>query len=186
MKLIYLLRAGLLLVAASSSFGAVTMNCPTEILVDCTNAAAPVNFTATARNDAGQDVPVVCSPPSGTVFGLGLHRVVCTAVDGRDTATCAFFVEVEDTVPPVMSCPSNLVVQATSAHGAIVSWRATATDNCGPASAVTCIPQSGSVFPVGRTSVSCVASDAAGNSEQCGFLVAVLSPAPLRITQSES
>jgi hypothetical protein len=36
-----------------------------------------------------------------------------------------------------------------------------------------CTPPSGSVFPIGITTVTCVASDACGNSSQCTFTVTV-------------
>jgi len=46
----------------------------------------------------------------------------------------------------------------------------TVSDNCTVAS-VSCVPASGSNFPVGTTTVSCTATDAAGNSSVCYFTV---------------
>ncbi|WP_298821575.1 HYR domain-containing protein, partial [uncultured Chloroflexus sp.] len=54
--------------------------------------------------------------------------------------------------------------------------------------AVTCAPASGSVFPLGETTVSCVASDAAGNRASGSFTVTItpagappVEPAPHRL-----
>ena len=183
MKCIYvLILAGALPALAA----APVMDCPTNIVIDCSKASDPVEFEVTARDDAGQNVPVDCTPKSGSVFALGTHRVVCTASDGRLISTCEFLVEVEDTAPPRLVCPSNLVAQATSAQGAIVTWQSSATDDCGPAGDIVCRPPSGSMFPLGRTAVSCVVNDAAGNDEQCSFAVQVLPPPGLRIARSES
>jgi len=189
MKSNFLLNAAFVIAVGCFSLGAApVMNCPSNIVVDCTDASKPVEFKATATDDAGREIPVVCSPESGTIFALGLHRVVCTARDDRgNTSRCTFFVEVEDVKPPTLLCPSNVTVQATSSEGAVVGWRgAGAIDDCGPVSTVTCRPPSGSVFPLGRTPVTCIASDAAGNFDHCTFLVVVLPPPPLRITRSES
>jgi len=45
-------------------------------------------------------------------------------------------------------------------------------DNCGVPT-VACTPASGSLFPVGDTTVICTASDNAGNRTACGFIVTV-------------
>lgn len=48
------------------------------------------------------------------------------------------------------------------------------TVNCADVS-VACSPSSGSLFPVGTTTVTCTASDAGGNSAACSFTVPVFS-----------
>jgi len=53
-----------------------------------------------------------------------------------------------------------------------VSFVVSASDNCTIAS-LTCSPPSGSLFQVGSTTVTCVASDAAGNTNSCSFPVNV-------------
>jgi hypothetical protein len=53
-----------------------------------------------------------------------------------------------------------------------VTFSPTASDNCGIASLV-CTPASGSTFPVGQTTVTCIAADTAGNADTCTFTVTV-------------
>jgi hypothetical protein len=61
----------------------------------------------------------------------------------------------------------------------VVNWSATASDLVSGSVAVTCLPASGSTFPLGITAVSCTATDAAGNSASAGFTVTVLAAPPV-------
>lgn len=107
---------------------------------------------------------VVCSPPLGSTFPVGTTPVRCLTFDAEGgTNVCDFTVTVNDTQPPVAVPPANMIVAATAGScGANVSFSATAQDNC-PGATVTCTPASGSLFPLGVTTVSCVATDAALN-----------------------
>ena len=135
-------------------------------------------FSITATNTCQPNVPVICLPPSGSTFPLGVTLVTCVAVDafgGVNSAT--FLMSVVVAVPPVLMCPTNLVVTAPPGQcEASATFTATATDNVDPTPVVTCVPPSGSSFPVGRTTVHCTAVDASGHSSTCSFTVSV-SPA---------
>jgi hypothetical protein len=78
-----------------------------------------------------------------------------------------------DTTPPVISVPASLAVDATATTGAKVSYAASAHDDHDPAPSLVCTPASGSVLPIGDTTVSCVATDAAGNAATARFVVHV-------------
>lgn len=72
------------------------------------------------------------------------------------------------------SCPTNIVATATSASGAVVTF-ASAINLDGDCGAISASPASGSLFPVGTTTVS--VSSGAGPS--CSFTVTVVdTPAP--------
>lgn len=60
---------------------------------------------------------------------------------------------------PVFDPLPSPLVEAKNAQGSVVSFTVTARDTSGPA-VVTCTPASGSVFPLGTSSVLCVARDA--------------------------
>ncbi|CUR52691.1 exported protein of unknown function [Nitrosotalea devaniterrae] len=81
---------------------------------------------------------------------------------------------VDPTVTPIIiTVPSPIVVQSTSSSGTVVTYSVTAVDAVdGPITPV-CTPTSGSTFPVGTTTVTCTASDAAGNSKTATFAVTV-------------
>ena len=104
----------------------------------------------------------------------GIDTFTYTAFDGQaesDSATVT--VTVEDVTPPVLSLPADMTVEATGPDGATVEYIVTATDDSDPVPNVTCVPASGSLFPVGETLVSCTATDASGNSSDGTFLVTV-------------
>ncbi|MFH0952891.1 MAG: immunoglobulin-like domain-containing protein [Verrucomicrobiota bacterium] len=72
------------------------ITCPPDLVVptDPGQCSAAVNFTVTATDASGAAVPVVCSPPSGSVFGPGAHTVTCTAANAAGSASCSFTVTV--------------------------------------------------------------------------------------------
>ena len=78
-----------------------------------------------------------------------------------------------DTTPPVLTLPAPVTVTATSPDGTAVSYIASAADDTDGVVPVTCHPASGSVFPLGTTSVACTATDAAGNTASGQFPVTV-------------
>jgi hypothetical protein len=80
---------------------------------------------------------------------------------------------VPDVIAPTISgCPSNLSLTTTAAS-TTASWTApTATDACGAAT-LTSNFNSGASFPIGSTTVTYTARDAANNSAVCSFTVTV-------------
>lgn len=82
-----------------------------------------------------------------------------------------------DTIPPALSGPGSLVVQADSTAGAVVTFLVEAFDvGDDAAKAVDCVPPPGALYPVGTTSVSCSAEDSAGNVGLLSFTVTVEAP----------
>src|SRR4029079_121048 len=70
--------------------------------------------------------------------------------------------------------PANITVNNDANQcGANVSFSATATDNC-PGTTISYSPVSGSFFPVGTTTVTATATDAAGHTATCTFTVTVV------------
>ncbi|HKO56843.1 MAG TPA: HYR domain-containing protein [Thermoanaerobaculia bacterium] len=120
--------------------------------------------------------PVIdCSPASGSLFPLGATTVKCTATDrfgGR--ATGDFPVNVFDGGNPIVSVPKSFSVDATDSRGAVVKYDATATDDIDGALTPSCSPASGSLFPVGTTTVTCTSTDRALNVGGGSFDVKVL------------
>ena len=123
---------------------------------------AVVTYQAAASDDADGTVAVICSPASGSTFAIGTTPVQCSATDSAgNQATGTFSVIVTDTGAPVVTVPSSIVAEATSAAGAVVTYAASANDLVQGALTPTCSTASGSTFPLGTTTVTCSASDAA-------------------------
>ncbi|MBN2561215.1 MAG: HYR domain-containing protein [Phycisphaerae bacterium] len=70
-------------------------------------------------------------------------------------------------------CPANLSVYATDAFGAVVSFPTPAAQY-GCNAVVTVEPPSGSLFPIGATTVTVTATDETGARMTCSFEVSVL------------
>jgi hypothetical protein len=151
---------------------------PASQIREATSAAgAAVTYASpTAQDLVSGSIVVACSPASGGTFPLGTTTVTCTATDGaNNTASASFTVQVRDTTAPAFSgVPGNQTREATSAAGAVVSYTApTASDLVDGAVPVTCSPASGSTFPLGTTTVTCTATDHAGNGASASFTVSV-------------
>jgi uncharacterized repeat protein (TIGR01451 family) len=87
-----------------------------------------------------------------------------------------------DDVPPVIACSTNIVQSTDPGRcDAVVNYVTTATDP-NPGVVLTCTPPSGSVFSKGTNVLNCSATDAAGNTSTCSFLVAVIDTQPPSIT----
>jgi hypothetical protein len=123
-----------------------------------------------------QPAPLSLSESPAGPFGLGSHPVTLTAFDGLERAQCVGTLTVVDTTPPAITCPAPQVLECRDL-GAVASYSAQATDNCGPVP-TSCTPPSGSTFPLGQTPVSCSATDGSGNAASCGFSVTVRDTTP--------
>lgn len=136
--------------------GAPVLTLPQEIFVEASSPdGAVVNYTVTATEDGVVD----CNPPSGSLFPLGPTTVVCTAANAVGSTSGTFVVEVFDAGGPLLTLPDDIIAEATSAAGAVVTFTATAVDPVDGSVPVTCTPESGSTFPLGVTLVTCTASD---------------------------
>jgi hypothetical protein len=122
---------------------------------------------AGARNDgAALDAP----------YTVGVTSVVWTARDAAgNTAAATQSITVLDVEPPTITVPADMRVNATSPSGALANYRISSSDNVGVTS-VSCTQASGTAFPIGPTTVTCTASDAAGNTASKSFMITVIGP----------
>jgi hypothetical protein len=94
---------------------------------------------------------------------------------GRDTWTGSLTVPTVtfDTAPPTITGTISKTAKTTSKKGVHVRYTPTAMDAIEGAVPVSCSPKSGALFPIGRTTVTCTATDASGNAATTHFTVAV-------------
>jgi hypothetical protein len=146
-----------------------------DVIAAATASGAVVSFSPNAEDNLDGKLAVKCSPLSGSTFALGTTTVSCSASDSSgNSAQDSFSVRVADLTRPVLSIPESLAdVEATSASGAAVSFQVTASDAVDGALGASCTHTSGSTFALGTTTVSCTASDKAGNSVNGRFSIKV-------------
>ncbi|HVM47352.1 MAG TPA: HYR domain-containing protein [Candidatus Acidoferrum sp.] len=136
--------------------------------------------------DTCSSVTVTQSVATNTLLSLGTNTVVLATFDAAgNVAYCTNYVLVVDTTPPVLACPPDLsVLNDPGQCGAVVYYTAPAgQDTC---SSVTTTQvaglASGAFFPLGRTTNTFQATDGAGNSALCSFVVTVADAEPPAIT----
>jgi hypothetical protein len=78
-----------------------------------------------------------------------------------------------DTTSPIIETPTSVVADADSPAGAVVSYTVSASDPDDAVVSLSCVPASGSTFPIGSTTVVCTATDAHGDSSTASFTVYV-------------
>jgi PKD repeat protein len=157
-----------------------SITCPANVTLNTSAATcgASFNYSAPCADDncGLQSVNLLSGLPSGATFPTGFTTVTWKATDAAgNTATCLFNVTVLDQTPPSITCPASQLVTATSGCTATAFYAMpTAADNC---SNVAITQQSGlpsgSTFPTGLTTVTWKATDAAGNTATCNFVIVV-------------
>jgi uncharacterized repeat protein (TIGR01451 family) len=76
--------------------------------------------------------------------------------------------------PPVLTCSPNIVTEC----GTPVNYTVTAVDCHNSSIPVTCVPPSGTGFPLGASNVVCTATDFLGQSNSCSFTVTIVDTVP--------
>ena len=112
---------------------------------------------------------------------VGATNVTFTATDGNgNTAVCSEQIVVADTEGPVLDCPEAIIVNLEAGEcSEIISFAASATDNCNSIDEITIVQTegtlSGEIFEPGITTITFVATDLNGNSSECSFDVNLVS-----------
>lgn len=158
------------------------IDCPSDIVVKVPagRCEMPVRFPAPVVRDGSDVVSIDVSPPSGSIFPVGLTRVNVTAIDrAGNVARCSFNVRVDDGTPPRVIVPADIVKVASADQcSAIVDYPpARVSDECSEPTVTYSVP-AGSLFPVGVTKVLVTATDRFGNVTTGSFNVTVEDKTP--------
>jgi hypothetical protein len=119
---------------------------------------------------------VVTAPP-GNLFPIGDTLVECFVTDASgNTNSVEFVVTVVDTTAPQIFCPPSMTLLKNTAEGADLEYPLVVFDAGDPDLMVECSAPSGSILPLGLTTVVCTVTDAYGNQSTCSFQVQVNQP----------
>jgi hypothetical protein len=137
----------------------------------------PLTYTwSGAASATGSTVIVDVLPPLAP-NKTETRTLTVTVIDGKGGETTdSVTLTVSDVTGPVLhGVPSSIVTaEATGSAGAAVTFGpVTATDAVDGNSLVACSHLSGSVFPVGDTTVTCTSSDSRENATSASFIVRV-------------
>jgi hypothetical protein len=164
----------------------ITNPCTGAPIAQCKNTTVPTDpnvcTAATASIDNGSfdtdgDTLTLTQAPPGP-YALGTTSVTLTVEDTESlTDSCSANVTVQDLQPPNISCPSPMA-ECTGPTGTTVTFSPTVSDNCPGVGTPTCVPPSGSSFPLGMTPFTCQVSDASANTNSCSSTVKVVDTTP--------
>jgi uncharacterized repeat protein (TIGR01451 family) len=145
---------------------------------NCQAAVPAVTTSVTASDNCtpAGSLTITQNPAAGTLVGKGITTITITVRDqANNSATCTTTFTVSDVTPPTIGCPANITQPTDPGQcTAIVSYAPVVSDNC-PGAVGACAPASGSIFQKGTTLVTCMATDASGNtSAPCSFTVTVV------------
>ncbi|WP_394751875.1 HYR domain-containing protein [Crenothrix sp.] len=118
------------------------------------------------------NVPAVANTaPAGQTFSC-----IATSAGGTSTPVVTSVIKVDTVAPVLVGVPAAFTQQASSPTGATVNYTLpTATDTfSGVNGVVSCLPASGATLPIGANTITCSATDNAGNSKSASFVVTVL------------
>jgi hypothetical protein len=163
--------------------GAPSITCPADISVnaDPGNCGANVTYAVSATDGCDPNVAtaLVSGLGSGGYFPVGRpYTETVRAFDGSGNAdTCSFTITVTDgTAPTITGLPGTINVNNDpGVCSAVVTWDESVivtSDNC-PGESLASTHSSGATFPVGSTTVTYTATDAAGNATVDSFTVVV-------------
>jgi hypothetical protein len=152
----------------------VLVNVPVNKTVECNAVPQPAVVTATDNCYFSGIVNYTELRANGNCpSNYTLTRTWSATDAAGNTTTASQVITVQDTEAPVLTVPSNISVNNDGGIcGATVNYAATATDNCNDP-VISYSHPSGTVFPVGKTTVTVTAEDACGNKTTKTFTVSV-------------
>jgi len=123
-------------------------------------AGTEIDIPVSVSDACDADVPVTSDALA--VYPLGKTTVTFTATDDTgNTATVQTVIKIVDTIPPTLTPPNDVTVEQETQAGTEVVLAATAEDICD--SDVTITSDAPTIFPLGATLVTFIATDDSGN-----------------------
>jgi hypothetical protein len=162
------------------------ITCPQNVTVECDESIDPSNTgTATATDNCDTNVTITYTDsetPGSCLQEKVITRTWRAEDDNGNFAECQQTITVEDTIPPVITCPGDLTFECDAVGG---FGTATATDNCDPSPSVTIINRDSTAGACPEEYVLVLtyqAEDDCGNSSTCQQTITVEDTIPPVIT----
>jgi len=150
------------------------VTCPADVTVECASDVPAPNVaqvTATDNCDLYPIVVFVGDVSDGQTCPETITRTYQATDFCGNSATCTQIITVDDTTPPLITCPADISVQCDDPTEPSFTGTATATDNC---SAVGNITIAHSDYVSGGIVRTWTATDECGNQSSCVQTITVL------------
>ncbi len=163
------------------------ITCPVNVTIECTASTAPANTGNATATDACDATPTITFSDV-TVGGACPQERTITRTwratdDCSNSSTCAQIITVDDSTPPLITCPPDVTIECAANTDPGNTGTATATDNCDATPTLTFsdVTMAGGpqTFIITRT---WQATDDCGNSSTCIQLIVVHDDTPPVIT----
>jgi len=148
-------------------------------------------FVATATDNIDGPITPTCTLTAigywtlpldydGNVFSrttsTGEYEIWCYATDtagNEGSASFSLSIKMIDNYPPNITIPNDIIEGTTDPNGKTITYTVTVYDFVdGPLTPI-CTTPSGSTFAIGSTTVTCTATDSAGNTATASFTITV-------------
>ncbi len=162
------------------------ITCPANLTIECTASTLPANTGVASATD-NCSIPLVTFNDV-TAAGVCIQELTITrtwsATDGcGNTSTCDQTIFVDDSTPPVITCPTNVTIECTASTRPLNTGFATATDNCSiPTVAFSDVTVAGGCPQERTITRTWLASDGCGNTSTCDQTIFVDDSTPPVIT----
>ncbi|TBH20963.1 PxKF domain-containing protein [Thermus thermamylovorans] len=147
---------------------------PKTVMLTVRNGGSPATGTSTFTVEPRDPQPSsgpgrLQTPPGQSEVTVHVSFNPCPATDPPPPNT-----------PPTLTVPNFVLAEATGPAGAQVAFSVTATDleDGDLTGSVVCTPTSGTLFPIGETTVTCSVTDSGGLSASASFPVYVEDSTP--------
>jgi hypothetical protein len=141
---------------------------------ECASGNGGCHKLASCKNTPGSRVCGTCPKDF-----QGNGYVGCFDVNECPNGDCSDRIpkDAETAEPPAVTTSGDVTVAAVAETGAPASFTVSATDTKDGKRAAYCLPRSGSTFPIGKTVVSCWATNTRGKLGRATLTVEVTRPA---------
>lgn len=148
-----------------------------SVTADQGECSAIIVFDKPYGTDNCMVVDSTASHVSGDELSVGTTNLVFTFTDASGLSTsCTTTITITDDEAPTITCPDDITMAASTTDcSAVVNWTPpTPMDNCPGATATNISTfDSGDALPFGATTITYNATDAAGNTASCDFVITV-------------
>jgi len=153
---------------------APVVTCPANVTVECDQSTSPSNTGYATATDNCDPAPSVTY--SDQQVGNVITRTWTATDDCGNSGQCQQMITVEDTTPPVVTCPADVTVACNTPTDPSATGSATATDNCDatPSISYSDVVTAGSCPQEKTITRTWTATDDASNSDQCVQTITVV------------
>jgi hypothetical protein len=109
------------------------ISCPKSIIAysSINNCNVKVDYLSTSNNQCGNYTnSIIKGLPSGSLFPVGINKIVLKKTNSNKSKFCQFNVEVRDTISPVIKCAKDTIIITDNLPVKVILQKPTVNDNC--------------------------------------------------------